>query len=409
MLPRAAYIHVPFCDHRCGYCNFTVVAGRDDLVPQYLEALNRELSALETPRPVDTLFLGGGTPTRLVPDVLEQLLATVARWHPLANGGEFSVEANPGDLDADRVAVLDKYGVTRVSLGAQSFNPDKLRVLERDHQGADIARAVALLRPHVGSISLDLIFAAPGETLDGWQADLASALTLAPDHVSTYGLTYERGTTFWNRRQHGELANLDEELERSMYAAAIDTLASAGFEHYEVSNFARQTIDRRIASSKNPSPLGRGQGEGQEGCEAILRSPSGHRCRHNEVYWAGESYYAAGPGAARYIDGRREMNHRSTTTWLNRILASQSPVAEMETLSPEDRAREMLVFALRRLEGISRDDFAARSGFEIDDLVGPELRRCVEMGLLSDDGRRVQLTREGLFVSDAIWPRFLRR
>jgi len=374
MLPRAAYIHVPFCAHRCGYCNFTVVAGRDDLVPQYLEALNRELSALQTPRPVDTLFLGGGTPTRLVPEALEQLLATVARWHPLANGGEFSVEANPGDLDADRVAVLAKSGVTRVSLGAQSFNPAKLRVLERDHQAADIARAVELLRPHVGSISLDLIFAAPGESLDHWQADLAAALALAPDHVSTYGLTYERGTTFWNRRQHGELTNLDEELERAMYAAAIDTLTAAGFEHYEVSNFARP----------------------------------GHRCRHNEVYWAGESYYAAGPGAARYINGRREMNHRSTTTWMNRALAGQSPVAEMETLSPEDRAREMLVFALRRLEGIARTDFAVRSGFEIDALVSPELQRYVELGLLSDDGGRVRLTREGLFVSDAIWPRFLR-
>ena len=374
MLPRAAYIHVPFCAHRCGYCNFTVVAGREDLVPQYLEALNRELTALKTPRPVDTLFLGGGTPTRLAPEALEQLLATVARWHPLAGGGEFSVEANPGDLDADRVAVLAKYGATRVSLGAQSFNPAKLRVLERDHQADDIARAVELLRPHVGSISLDLIFAAPGETLDGWQADLASALALAPDHVSTYGLTYERGTTFWNRRQHGELTNLDEELERSMYAAAIDTLAAAGFEHYEVSNFSRPT----------------------------------HRCRHNEVYWAGESYYAAGPGAARYIDGRREMNHRSTTTWMNRVLADQSPVADMETLSPEDRAREMLVFALRRLEGIARTDFAVRSGFEIDALVSPELQRYVELGLLSDDGGRVRLTREGLFVSDAIWPRFLR-
>ena len=407
--PRAAYIHVPFCAHRCGYCSFTVVAGRDDLVPRYLAALARELSSLATPRPVDTLFIGGGTPTRLAPDALEHLLSVVARWFPLAAGGEFTVEANPSDLDADRVAVLAGQGVTRVSLGGQSFNPAKLRVLERDHQAADIARAIERVRPHVNSVSLDLIFAAPGETLDGWQADLAAALALQPDHVSTYGLTYERGTTFWNRRQRGELANLDEELERSMYAAAIDTLVAAGFEHYEVSNFARQIIDRKIASSENPSPLGRGQGEGQEGCEAIFRSPAGHRCRHNEVYWAGEAFYAAGPGAARYVNGCREMNHRSTTTWLNRVLAGQSPVAETETLSPEDRAREMLVFALRRLEGIARADFTQRTGLDIDALVGPELRRYVELGLLTDDSRGVRLTREGLFVSDGIWPRFLRR
>ena len=157
-----------------------MVAGRDDLVGRYLEAIERELSALETPRPVDTLFLGGGTPTRLSPAALEQLLATVAGWFPLAAGGELTVEANPGDLDADRVAVLAHYGVTRVSLGAQSFNPAKLRVLERDHRATDIARAVELLRPRVGSISLDLIFAAPGETLDEWHADLAVALRLRP-------------------------------------------------------------------------------------------------------------------------------------------------------------------------------------------------------------------------------------
>ncbi len=375
MLPRAAYIHVPFCRHRCGYCNFTVVAGRDDLVDRYLEAIQRELSWLETPRPVDTLFLGGGTPTHLEPAPLDQLLSVVARWHPLLPGGEFTVEANPADVTADRVAVLARHGITRVSLGAQSFDSTKLGVLERDHFPGDIARAVELVRPHVESVSLDLIFAAPDETLAEWRRDLGAALALAPDHVSTYGLTYERGTMFWNRRQQGELANLDEELERTMYAEAIDTHTAAGFEHYEVSNFARP----------------------------------GHRCRHNEVYWRGEPHYAAGPGAARYLDGRREMNHRSTTTWLKLVQSGRSPVAESESLSPEDRARELLVLALRRLEGIERTDFAGRSGFEIDELVGQELRRFVDLGLLVDDGCRVRLSREGLFVSDAIWPSFLRK
>jgi oxygen-independent coproporphyrinogen-3 oxidase len=159
-----------------------------------------------------------------------------------------------------------------------------------------------------------------------------------------------------------------------MYAEAIDRLTAAGYEHYEVSNFARP----------------------------------GRRCRHNEVYWAGGGYYAAGPGAARYVDGRREVNHRSTTTWLKRVLARESSVAESETLSPEDRAREALVLGLRRLEGVERGEFATRTGHEIDRLVGPELRRHVSAGHLADDGCRVRLTREGLMVSDAIWPDFLR-
>jgi oxygen-independent coproporphyrinogen-3 oxidase len=222
-------------------------------------------------------------------------------------------------------------------------------------------------------VALDLIFAAPGETLPQWSADLEAALALAPDHVSTYGLTFEQGTAFWGRRLRGELAEVDEGLQRDMYALAIDRLTAAGFEHYEISNFARP------------------------GC----------RSRHNETYWSGNGYFAVGPGAARYIDGVRETNHRSTTTYLNRVLAGQSPVAERETLAPEARARELLVFGLRRIEGVSRAEITRRTGYEIDELVAHPLRKYVDLGLLNDDGEQIRLTRDGLFVSDAIWPEML--
>ncbi|MBI3463199.1 MAG: radical SAM family heme chaperone HemW [Planctomycetes bacterium] len=372
--PRAAYIHVPFCRHRCGYCNFAVIAGRDDLIEQYLHGLQQELSALGHPREVDTLFLGGGTPTHLPPAQLERLLQIAHKWFPLAVGGELSVEANPADLDSERVDVLGRQGVTRVSLGAQSFDPDKLRLLERDHQPEDIARSVELARSAVQSVSLDLIFGTPGESLSTWMADLSAALALRPEHVSTYGLTYERGTRFWGRLSKGQLSALGEEPEREMYALAIDKLSAAGFEHYEVSNFARP----------------------------------GHRCRHNEVYWAASPYYAAGPGAARYVHGRREVNHRSTWTWLKRVLAGQSPVAESEELSPEDRAREALVLGLRRIEGIDQAAFAVQTGFELHRLVGRELQRHLDLGTLEMTNGQLRLTRNGLFVSDAIWPDFLR-
>lgn len=371
--PRSAYLHVPFCAHRCGYCNFTLIANRPDLVERYLLALDRELSWLGTQREVETLFIGGGTPTYLSPNDLERMLRITRAWFRPVAGYEFTVEANPAGLDDDRVAVLAEHGVTRLSLGAQSFNEAKLRLLERDHSAAEIEASVALARKRLTSVSLDMIFAVPGESIEVWQRDLDSALRLAPDHVSTYGLTYERGTTFWGRRRRGELSQLDEESERSMYAEAIDRLAAAGFEHYEVSNFAR----------------------------------AGYRCRHNEVYWAGLSYYAAGPGAARYVNGRREVNHRSTTTWMSRVLSGQSPVAESEELCAEDRAREMLVLGLRRLEGVSRETFARSTGYEIEQLIGGELARHIERGLLADCDGRIRLTREGLFVSDAIWPDFL--
>ncbi len=373
MTPRAAYVHVPFCRRRCGYCNFTVAAGREDLVPDYLRAVERELRQLQTPREVDTLFFGGGTPTQLSPASLDRLCRLSRDWFPLAEGYEFSVEANPADLDEARLAVLQGAGVKRLSLGGQSFDDRKLGVLERDHNRSQLQRAISLCRPRFASLALDLIFAVPGETLKAWTADLRAAIAAGVDHVSTYGLTCEKGSAFWGRRRRGLLRPVDEELERAMYETAIDALTAAGWEHYEVSNFARP----------------------------------GHRCRHNEVYWRGESYFAVGPGAARYVDGWRETNHRSTTTYLKRVLAGQSPVAERERLPPADAARERLVFGLRMLEGVDRSEFAAATGFEIDDLVGPALRRFVGQGLLEDTGGRIRLTRAGLLVSDALWPEFL--
>lgn len=373
MTPRAAYVHVPFCRRRCGYCNFTVVAGRDDLVADYLRAIERELQLLGTPREIDTLFFGGGTPTQLPTDALERLCRLTDRWFPRAAGYEFSVEANPADLDGERLGVLQSAGVNRISLGGQSFDDAKLEVLERDHRRDQLEQTLQRCRPLFPSLALDLIFAAPGETLPIWLADLHAASAAGVDHVSTYGLTWEKGAAFWSRRQRGRLSPADEELERQMYEAAIETLTAAGCEHYEVSNFARP----------------------------------GHRCRHNEVYWRGQEYFAVGPGAARYVDGWRETNHRSTTTYLNRVLAGQSAVAERERLPPDEAARERLVFGLRMLEGVERSAFAAATGLEIDALVGDALRRFVTQDLLQDTGDGIRLTRDGLLVSDALWPAFL--
>ncbi|MBL8826897.1 MAG: radical SAM family heme chaperone HemW [Planctomycetaceae bacterium] len=371
--PLSCYVHVPFCVHRCGYCNFTLVARREDLIPRYLDAVERELATHGEPSAVETLFFGGGTPTHLPPAALERLCQSALRQFPLLPGYEWSVEANPADLDTERIAVLREQGVTRVSLGVQSFSAEKLSLLERDHRADDIRRAVDLLRPWVKSLAIDLIFGAPGETLADWESDLRQALTLEPDHVSTYGLTFERGTTFWGRKLRGELRVAEESDERAMYETAIDTLTAAGFEHYEVSNFARP----------------------------------GHRCRHNECYWDGREYFAIGPGAARYVAGRREINHRSTTTYIERVLGGRSPVADGETLSPVDRAREAFVFGMRRLRGVHLPEFAERYGVDPRRLFAAQLAKYVQLGMFVQQGDWVRLTRPGLLVSDAIWPDFL--
>jgi oxygen-independent coproporphyrinogen-3 oxidase len=372
-VPRSAYIHVPFCAHRCGYCDFAIVTGRGDLVEPYLTALAVELSWLDAPRPVETLYFGGGTPNHLAIDQLGRLCDLVLAWHPLLPGHEWTVEANPETISATQLKLLQQRGVTRVSLGVQSFNDEKLTALDRRHDRRTAMRSLELVRDVGLDLSIDLIFAAPGETLDRWCCDLTDVLALAPEHVSTYGLTFERGTPFAIERDRGRLAELDEELQRDLYAEAIDQFAAAGYEHYEVSNFARP------------------------GC----------RSRHNEGYWAGKEYYAAGPGAARYIAGARETNHRSTTTWLKRVQAGDSPVAEREELSPERRARELLMLGLRRMEGLDVIDFAANTGYQIEALAGAALARFIQQKLLERAGTRIRLTREGLFVSDALWPDLL--
>lgn len=331
------------------------------------------MSALGEPRPVETLYLGGGTPTRLPPAQLGDLLELTRRWFPPTGEPEWTVEANPGDLSDDSVRLLADHGVTRISLGVQSLNDQKLRRLERDHNRADVERVVRSAQAAGLGVAIDLIFAAPEETLDEWSADLTGVLGLGPEHVSTYGLTYEKGTSFWSRRLRGELDETEETLQRSMYELAIDRLTGAGFEHYEVSNFALP----------------------------------GKRSRHNEAYWTGREWYAAGPGAARYVGGVLETNHRSTTTWLKRIERGESPVAERETLGPEERARERLVFGLRRLEGVRRASFAQETGFTIDELAGDAVARYVRLGVLEDNEETIRLTREGLLVSDAIWPELL--
>lgn len=366
--PRAAYVHVPFCAHHCGYCDFAVAAGKDHLIDLYVDALGRELATLGRPQPVASLFLGGGTPTYLPPQALARLLGMVRKWFTLDPVGEFSVEANPGTLDAVRVAILAEHGVNRVSLGAQSFHPELLRVLERDHAPADVRAAVELVKARIGQVSLDLIFAVPGQSLGQWRQDLRCALSLEPDHLSTYGLTFEKGTRLWKQRRQGEVQSLGEEDELAMYLEAIDTLEGAGFEHYEISNFARP----------------------------------GKRCRHNEVYWANHAYFGFGVGAARHVEGRRELNTRDLQLYIRKALSGEPTQFQSERLEGEERARETIAVQLRRAEGIERRAFREQTEFDLDALSGEAIRRYTAAGLLEDENSRVRLTRNGKCVADAL-------
>ena len=289
-------------------------------------------------------------------------------WLPLKAGHEFSIEANPGTLDAEKVAVLADHGVNRVSLGAQSFDPQLLRVLERDHAPLDVGRAVACIRRRIERVSLDLIFGVPGQTVDDLRRDLGRTLELQPEHVATYGLTYEKGTPLWKQRQAGVVRSLDEESELLLYSSAIDSLEEAGFDHYEISNFALPG-----------------------GC-----------CRHNQVYWANWAYFGFGMGAARYVEGRRKLNTRNLDSYLRRALAGESVTMQSELLEPQERALETLAVQLRRSEGVSREAFCRQTGLELDTIAGPAIARHVDLGMLADDGRSIRFTRQGKYVADAV-------
>jgi putative oxygen-independent coproporphyrinogen III oxidase len=366
--PRAAYVHVPFCAHHCGYCDFAVAAGQDHLIDLYVEAVGEELARLGAPAPVDTLFFGGGTPTHLSPDQLRRLLAPVSRWLPLRPAGEFSVEGNPESVTAETIAVLADHGVTRISLGVQSFRPDLLGRLDRAHGPEHVGPALDRIRKRIDNVSLDLIFGVPGQSVADWDADLSAALAFAPDHLSTYGLTYEKGTPLWKRRERGEFRPVPESDELDMYELAMDRLPAAGFEQYEVSNFARH----------------------------------GRRCRHNETYWANEAYLGFGVGAARYVMGRRELNRRNTADYVRRVLAGESPTFQSEKLPPEESARETAAVQLRRSAGVIRRGFQEQTAFAFDDLTGGRVAAYAAEGLVEDDGTAVRLTRRGRCVADAL-------
>ena len=366
--PRAAYVHVPFCAHHCGYCDFAVAVGQDERIDAYLDALEYELAGLKEPQKVDTLFFGGGTPTYLAHRPLERLLRLVQRWLPLAENHEFSAEANPSFLDEEKIRLLCAFGVNRLSLGVQSFQPRLLQILERDHRPDDVPRVLEFIRPHIANISVDLIFGVPEQTLEQWHDDLQRALALRPVHVATYGLTYEKGTRLWQQREQGQVAALDEETEYQYYTHAIDVLERAGFEHYEISNFAQ----------------------------------SGHRCRHNQVYWANHAYFGFGVGAARYINGVRELNTRAIRTYIERLQAGESPTFQSECLSPRERAIETIALQLRRAAGINRHDYQRQTGLALDDLVGPKIQDLVAQDLARDDGAAVALTRKGKCLADGV-------
>ncbi len=328
---RSLYIHVPFCVHKCHYCDFYSLVDTRDRQEPFVHRLIQELTALAPltgARPLGTIFVGGGTPTLLRPDLWERLLDALGRLFDLgairAGAGEFTVECNPETASAELFSLLRGAGVNRLSMGAQSFEPRHLATLERWHDPASVERAVGLAREAgLERLSIDLIFGIPGQTRDEWERDLARALALGLGHLSCYALTYEPNTAMTARLKRGEFAPCDEDLEADMYEAAVARCRGAGLERYEVSNFAAP----------------------------------GHECRHNLAYWRQESWLAAGPSASAHLldpegGSWRWKNAPRLDDYLRHDDRAHPPVVDLEPPDPRRLVGERIMMGLRLREGV---------------------------------------------------------
>ena len=316
------YVHVPFCLTRCGYCDFNAYAGLERLQPRYLRALLTEAS-LAAPAwegvEVASVFLGGGTPTTMEPADLKSLLTHLRDRFTVAGDAEITTEANPDTVDRVRLEQLRAGGFDRLSMGAQSFDPAVLRSLERLHSPDSVRRAFDAARAAgYDNVNLDLIYGADGEGLDSWEETLRETVMLAPEHISAYALTIEPATPLGRKVAAGEVPAPDPDLQADMFAAACDVLASAGYGHYEISNWAKP----------------------------------GYECRHNLGYWQRRPYLGLGAGAHSYRDDRRWWNVRPPEEYLTRVEGGELPEGGAEQLEPPDTYLEEVFLRLRTLEGI---------------------------------------------------------
>jgi oxygen-independent coproporphyrinogen-3 oxidase len=322
LLPRHVYVHVPFCARRCVYCDFAIAVRRHVPVDEYVATLEREL-ALRMPDAhgwtADTIYLGGGTPSRLGGEGVARLLEVLGRRVELEPQGELTIEANPDDVTPTAARAWRAAGVNRLSIGAQSFSDDVLRWMHRIHDAATIRQAFDTARAAgIEDISLDLIFALPNEVERAWEADLAAALALDPTHISLYGLTTEPATPLGRWRDRGTITEAHDERYEVEYLLAHETLVAAGYEHYEVANFARP----------------------------------GRRARHNSSYWTGSPYAGLGPGAHEYDGTERRWNVDPYVEWVRRVGQGLDPVDASETLGDENRAAERVYLGLRTSDGL---------------------------------------------------------
>ena len=374
----ALYIHVPFCRQKCYYCDFISFPYGREQVQSYLAGLERELklySQLLAAKRVRTLYFGGGTPSCLSARELAALFALVHRYVPAEHITEATVECNPGTICREKLRVMKGAGINRISLGVQALQDEHLARLGRIHQAGDVYRSYDLLRREgFANVAFDLIFALPGQSLAQWEETLKGVIELAPEHISTYNLTFEEGTPFYRWREEGRLVPPPEELDAAMYQLALEILPAAGYQQYEIANFAK----------------------------------GGRECRHNLTYWHNEAYLGLGPGAHSY-DGKRRrwVNESSLEKYLAALAEGRAPLAASEELTLELEQAEPVILALRLCQGLARSRFQRRFCQDLFEVYAGSLEKLARQELLEVSPQGIRLTKKGLFFANRVFLEFL--
>ncbi|NEW05167.1 oxygen-independent coproporphyrinogen III oxidase [Paenibacillus sp. SYP-B3998] len=375
--PTAVYIHIPFCTNKCHYCDFNSYVLKGQPVMEYLDALEREMELTVRNNPpinVETIFVGGGTPTVLLPDQMERFLRMVRTYFPAdPTKVEFSMEANPGTTDEDKLAVMKEGGVNRISFGVQSFNNDLLAAIGRIHNTDDVFRSIENAKKlGFDNLSIDLMFGLPKQTVDIMQATLDTALGLDLQHYSIYSLKVEENTLFHTLFNKNQLPLPSEDEEVDMYELIMKRLEAAGYKQYEISNFAKP----------------------------------GYESRHNTMYWRNRSYYGLGAGAHGYMNGQRHVNIKGIQPYMDASKLGL-PILEQFEVPRQEAMEDFMMVGLRLLEGVRNADFIEQFGMEIETQFAATLEQWLHKQLLERTPDGYKLSKHGILLGNEVFASFL--
>lgn len=377
MEKTSLYIHIPFCKAKCHYCDFASYPGMEALMEPYFHELNQEIALYgqqySTPS-IQTMFIGGGTPSYVPSEYIQGLLEKVYESFSIEEDAEITIEANPGTLTPQKLDMYRSCGINRLSMGVQAWQNDLLSVLGRIHTIEEFLQNFHEARKAgFDNINIDLMFALPGQTLSHWEQTLTSVVELHPEHISCYSLTIEEETPFGKWYASGRLQKTSDMLDREMYHRAIALLRHAGYFHYEISNFSRPRYE----------------------------------CKHNKVYWNCDSYIGIGAGAHSYIDGIRYANPADLQQYLSVLNKGILPREELERVDRQEAMKEHMIMGLRLIQGISFDEFARKFGQDVRQVFPKQLKKLLHQGLLEQDSQGIRLTCRGLDLANEAMVEFI--